>query len=80
MEDGVYEQYEESFMVAGRVKVTPLLTNLTTEVESYFPKGDWVSLNNYSEVISMDKGGKVKLESSKNYTLAHLAPGALIPF
>ena len=52
-DDKLYDEIESTFLFSGALKVTPSLTNTTTEstVPSYFPdaKGKWVSLTNLSD-------------------------------
>jgi alpha-glucosidase (family GH31 glycosyl hydrolase) len=56
-----YVNYEHTFMVAGAVKVSPILEKLAvnqTTYQSYFPAGKWVNLADYNEVI--DSNGENK--------------------
>ena len=51
---------EHSFIFADALKVTPVLDESTSDghsVSSYFPKGEWVSMNNYSDIV-ISEGGK----------------------
>jgi hypothetical protein len=67
-------------MFAGSIKVSPIMsaTNLSNTFESYFPKGNWVNLAQWSEVIvGSDNVQTLKVRDTVN---AHLAPGALISF
>jgi len=72
-----YKDYEQDFMVADIVKVTPLLNKTATSIESYFPQGDWLDLNTMS-ILSVNESKMVNLTVGDS--IAHyLAPGALIP-
>ena len=67
-------------MFAGSIKVSPIMnaTNGSATFQSYFPKGNWVNLADWSEVINgSDSLSTLKVRDTVN---AHLAPGALIPF
>ena len=67
-------------MFAGSIKVSPIMnaTNNSTIFQSYFPKGNWVNLADWSEVITgSDSVSTLQVRDTVN---AHLAPGALIPF
>ena len=65
-------------MVGGAIKVSPILKSLNSDTySSYFPKGNWVSLIDHSEVIA---GGDVVELTNKTTVNAHLRPGSLIPF
>ena len=71
---------ERTFMVGRAVKVSPVMqpTNGKKVYSSYFPKGKWVNLADWSEVIDgKDAEAELQVRPTAN---AHLAPGALIPF
>lgn len=58
-----------------------------TEIKSYFPNGEWVNLDDYSDIVKADdpSGGELKsltLNNDKDTALVakHLRPGKLIPF
>src|SRR5690348_344076 len=53
-DDMTFQNYEHTFIVGGALKVTPVLKKLAdneTTIESYFPNGTWVDLNNPSTII-----------------------------
>lgn len=59
-DDNLYDDTTSSFMVGGAIKVSPVLEKIEDGVKSYksyFPKGKWVSLNNFASVI--DSQGEV---------------------
>ena len=73
---------ESSFMVGGALKVSPVLTALpngTTTFQSYFPKGTWVSLRDFSVANRSLGGGNVTLTAG-NTVNVHLREGSIIPF
>ena len=74
-----YESYEDTFLVGGAIKVSPILESLTTDTfQSYFPEGNWVNLADFSEVIVGEKkNATLKVRPTVN---AHLRPGSIIPF
>ena len=75
-----YSISTNSFMFAGSIKVSPIMnaTNLSITFESYFPKGNWVNLAQWAEVIvGSDNVQTLKVRDTVN---AHLAPGSLISF
>ena len=51
-DDAVFavNQTEHTFLVADAIKVSPVLEYNVTEIESYFPNGQWVDLRNYGIV------------------------------
>lgn len=50
-----YEHVEHTFIVGDAIKVSPILqttNNFENQTfESFFPRGDWVSLNNIKDVV-----------------------------
>jgi hypothetical protein len=67
-------------MVAGSLKVSPIMnaTNGATSFMSYFPKGAWVNMADFSEIINgNDDYQKLNVRDTVN---VHLAPGAAIPW
>jgi len=77
---------EHSFIFANALKVTPVLDEATSDgdsVSSYFPKGTWVSMNDYSNIVTSE-GGQDGWKSLpvdwKNSTKinTHLMPGAMV--
>lgn len=69
------------FIVAGSLLVSPIMNatvNGQTTFNAYFPKGQWVNLADWSEIITgADDYTSLKIRDTVN---VHLAPGALIPF
>jgi hypothetical protein len=71
----------KTFMLARTLKVSPVLNKTVDKsntFSSYFPKGRWVNMADWSEIIT----GKddLALLSIRKTVNVHLAPGALIPF
>ena len=64
-------------MVAGALKVSPILDPGVDSYTSYFPKGTWVSMRDYNEILV--GGQDVQLRSHTTVNV-HLRPGSLIPF
>ena len=69
----------------GPVKVTPVLAHSSTStLSSYFPKGKWVSLNDFSaaNILNVATGGMQTLQSTMadDFPILHLAQGGIIPF
>lgn len=55
-DENTYKDYSSSFIVANAIKVSPVLDPMQDPVnqktyKAYFPKGRWVSLNNYASII-----------------------------
>jgi alpha-glucosidase (family GH31 glycosyl hydrolase) len=86
-DDYLFANPEESFMVGGALKVSPILAplvNITgtgvnaTTYTSYFPKGNWLSLRNFT-VLNQSVGGNVTLDAG-NTIQVHMREGTIIPF
>lgn len=51
-DDNLFHNYEESFMVGGALKVSPILVaGVKDKYPAYFPEGKWVSMTDYAEII-----------------------------
>ena len=52
-------------MVGGALKVSPILNpGVTDTYEAYFPKGKWVSMTDYSEIIQGPVKTKLKAKDT----------------
>lgn len=73
--------FTSTFMFAGALKVSPIMNQINgaKTFESYFPKGTWVSMADWSKTVT-GTDDMADLDSTVDYTHVHLAPGALIPF
>ena len=69
------------FIFAGSLLVSPIMnaTNGAQTFSAYFPKGSWVNMADWSEVIS-GKDDYVTTLKVRDTVNVHLAPGAMIPF
>jgi len=82
--NAVFENIEETFIAAGHLKVSPVLTAGATSVDTFFPNGDWVDLTDFSNIISVNEtegGKKVTLAAPADATSTvnvHLKPGSII--
>jgi alpha-glucosidase (family GH31 glycosyl hydrolase) len=67
-DDETFTKTEHSFIFANALKITPVLdaeTSYLSKIESYFPNGTWVSMNNYSDII-VSEGGSNGWKELKN--------------
>lgn len=74
-------QTEHSFIVGDALKVSPVLAPGISSFKSYFPKGRWVSMKNYADVVDSNENGKgaYKVLQAPNDTVnVHLKPGSLV--
>lgn len=55
-DDNLFDNIEESFMIGGALKVSPILAPNVTVYDSYFPAGIWVSLRDFSNIIDTTSG------------------------
>jgi alpha-glucosidase len=78
-DDNVYSNYSKTFIYGNSIKVTPVLEEMgmdATVFKSYFPKGDWVSLTDYSIIHS--NGEMVELSANQSKVHSHMMPGSVI--
>lgn len=77
-DSNTYKNIEDTFLVGGALKISPILTKGVTEkFNSYFPSGKWVNLRDFSEIC--DGNGIFALKNRTTVNV-HLRPGSLIPF
>jgi len=75
-EDKAFEDIEHTFMVGSALKVSPVLAAGDAPYPVYFPIGNWVDLNNFSNIIRVSENGtEILLTPSMNYTQVHLREG-----
>ena len=92
-DDQTFENIEHSFIFANALKVSPVTHSNVTEIMSYFPAGQWVSMNNFSDIIDVkcpnntDCYGKygeywaLKVSNKNDSVIhSHLKPGAFLAF
>lgn len=73
-------EFTSSYLFAGSIKVSPIVnsTKSMSTFRSYFPKGNWVNLADWSDVVSANDD--IQTLTIRDTVNAHLAPGALIPW
>jgi len=79
-DDNTFIDIESSFIAADTYKVDPVMEPNVTTYEAYFPNGNWVSMKNYSDVISVNEtsGGKNITHTAPNDTVnVFLMPGKI---
>ncbi len=67
-------------MFANSIKVSPVLEELgsnATSFKSYFPKGSWVSLTDYGNIVHSD-GEWIELPANVSRVQSHIKPGSII--
>lgn len=80
-DDNLFQNIEESFMVGGAIKVSPILNpGVTDTYQAYFPAGVWVNLRDYSEIIDNSKGGAMATLKARPEVNAHLRQGSIIAY
>ncbi|GLJ09405.1 hypothetical protein SUGI_0108790 [Cryptomeria japonica] len=65
-------------LVGPGVLLSPVLHNLTTKVNAYFPKGSWYSLNDMSQAL-MSKGEYITLDAPIDTINVHVYEGLILP-
>lgn len=72
--------FTNSYLFAGSLLVSPIMnaTAGATTFQAYFPKGSWVNMANFSDVVQgNDAMTTLNVQDTVN---AHLAPGTMIPY
>ena len=85
-DEETFSNIEHSFIFANALKITPILdynTSTSDTVKSYFPKGSWVNMNNYSDIVVSEGGADgwkdLANDQSENSMInSHLMPGGMV--
>ena len=65
------------FLIGNSILVSPVVTENTTFVEAYFPKGTWYNMFDWSKVES--KGENFTLDAPSDTINVHVYEGSIIP-
>jgi alpha-glucosidase (family GH31 glycosyl hydrolase) len=86
LDDETFKKVEESFIFANVMKVTPVLQGSRDQkmtLNTYFPKGRWVNMNNFADIVD-SKGGSngwkdIEVDMSEASMIPlHLMPGKVV--
>lgn len=79
-DENTYHNVSQTFMFGNNIKVSPVLEELGPDAvsfKSYFPKGTWVSLTDYSSIVE-SKGEMIELSATKSTVHSHAKPGSVV--
>jgi alpha-D-xyloside xylohydrolase len=65
------------FLIGDHILVSPVITENTTTVDAYFPKGTWYDMFNHSQIVS--QGENLTLQAPWDVINVHVHEGAIIP-
>lgn len=85
-DEEAFTNIEHSFIFANALKITPVLdadSAAAETIKSYFPKGSWVNMNDYSDIVVSEGGAdgwKNLTNDMTNMSMinTHLMPGAMV--
>ncbi|KAL5731562.1 alpha-glucosidase [Ranunculus cassubicifolius] len=66
------------FLIGKSLMISPVLKQGEVSVNAYFPAGKWYNLFNYSQTVSVSKGGFVKLDAPSDSINVHLREGFIL--
>jgi alpha-D-xyloside xylohydrolase len=65
------------FLIGDHILVSPVITENTTTVDAYFPKGTWYDMFDHSQIVS--QGENLTLQAPWDVINVHVHEGAIIP-
>jgi len=82
-DDSTFMETEHSFIVGDALKVSPVLAPGVKTIRSYFPRGSWVSMKDFGDIVTPNaslQGEWLHLKAPTDTVNVHLRPGFLVPF